>query len=144
VQFSSSVVPGMRLPVGSNFAASYVNFGGNWWLFLWTDVGGGWIGYYPGSVWGGSFTNLTLVQWFGEVYATNVPPANQMGNGRLASPPFPPFPAYIDILATVDVPTWSPAWYSLPPQQQTNGAYYAIHNPGPTPNGFFYYGGPGQ
>jgi len=50
-------------------------FSGNWWIGY-ERVGSpavaqSWIGYYPGSLWGGTFTSVGLAQVFGEV-ATSV------------------------------------------------------------------------
>jgi hypothetical protein len=46
------------------------------------------IGYFPESLWGGSFTRIGEVQVYGEVSApAGVPPTSQMGNGILGSQP---------------------------------------------------------
>jgi hypothetical protein len=44
------------------------------------------VGYFPGSLWGGTFAQTGLVQAFGEVAASEFgPPTSQMGNGLLGS-----------------------------------------------------------
>jgi len=46
------------------------------------------IGYFPESLWGGSFTRIGEVEVYGEVSApAGVPPSSQMGNGILGSQP---------------------------------------------------------
>lgn len=46
------------------------------------------VGYFPDSIWGGTFTNFGLVQVFGEVAASQTqPPKTEMGNGRFGSQP---------------------------------------------------------
>jgi hypothetical protein len=45
------------------------------------------VGYFPASLWSGSFAAVGLTQWFGEVAATSTPPCAQMGNGLFASDP---------------------------------------------------------
>jgi hypothetical protein len=54
---------------------------GNWWLGYQSE----WIGHFPGSLWGGGFTQTGLVQLFGEVDATGKTTCTDMGNGEPAS-----------------------------------------------------------
>lgn len=144
VQFAPQIVPGMKLATQSLLPAGYVYWAGNWWCFVLTQSGGGWIGYFPGSLWGGGFTNVTLNQWFGEVYAAPTPPGNQMGNGgRGSSFPGLPIPAYIDVMSEVDLTTWSAYFPPITLGFMTNSAWYDLLVL-QTPNGFFFYGGPGQ
>lgn len=84
VQTSSTVTPGMTLPASATptqFAIQYS--GGNWWI----GYGGAWFGYYPASLWGGTFTRTGLVQIFGEISSTTSAPCTDMGNGLLGTNP---------------------------------------------------------
>lgn len=144
VQASTTVVPGMPLPVRSLLFGGYMYFGGDWWCFALTNRGGGWIGYFPGSLWGGSFTTTTRIQWFGEVWANNTPPANQMGNGVFGTSfAAPPLPAYINVLSSVSSVPLGALFYSFPQAFVTNNSYYDLFLFPQNPNGHFYYGGPG-
>lgn len=77
VQYSAIRYPGMTVSVTSTpqeYAIEY--YAGNWWVWYQTE----WIGYFPGSLWSG-FTQVGLVQWFGEVAANSSAPCTDMGNG---------------------------------------------------------------
>lgn len=81
-QWSSTYYPGMDINalVGRQVRVYYLFWKGNWWA--WFD--NQWIGYFPGTEWGGQFSTATLVQWFGEVASQNgMPPKTQMGRGLL-------------------------------------------------------------
>lgn len=84
VQYSSSVRPGQTIAGdGSSYIYAIEYFSGNWWLYSQNQ----WIGYFPGTLWsnkGVSFTQVGLVQWFGEV-AANGGTGTQMGNGVYGS-----------------------------------------------------------
>jgi hypothetical protein len=60
-------------------AAEYT--GGNWWV--WFD--NQWIGYVPGSFWGGAFTGTAYHLGFGEIYDPGA--VTDMGNGLFGSNP---------------------------------------------------------
>ena len=81
VQVSDSVRPGMA--VASGVAADYAVLysGGNWWIYYNSQA----VGYFPGSLWGGSYTSAQLVTAFGEVAATDPTSCTQMGDGRFGS-----------------------------------------------------------
>lgn len=60
--------------------------GGNWWINYQND----WIGYIPGSLWGGTFTSFRTALWYGEVeyiYPDSTQPdrCDQMGSGAFGS-----------------------------------------------------------
>src|SRR5260370_31074862 len=86
VQFSSTLPPGMTVASdGSQHLYAMEYFNGNWWLYYDTE----WIGYFPGSIWsnkGVTFTQVGLIQWFGEVLSKGGS-NTQMGNGILGSNP---------------------------------------------------------
>jgi hypothetical protein len=69
--------PGDTLPynVSKRFGIQHAN--GGWWVAYDTD----WIGYFPDSVWNGSYTRSSLQQFFGEVAASSTKPCTEMGNG---------------------------------------------------------------
>ncbi|WP_344660436.1 neprosin family prolyl endopeptidase [Catenulispora subtropica] len=83
VQVSSVVRPGMALP--PNIAATFAirNVGGDWWVFF----AGLPVGYFPGSLWDGTYKSAQLVSVFGEVAENTAdsPSCTQMGDGRFGS-----------------------------------------------------------
>ena len=84
VQYSSKYYPGMPLSVDNNgidYEIQYSN--GDWWVWYNDE----WIGYYPGSLWNGLFTEGDSVFYYGEVatYITNPETTTDMGNGFWAS-----------------------------------------------------------
>lgn len=128
VQVSKTRFPGMRVKVTKTpqkYAMKY--YQGSWWL----GYQGEWIGYFPGSLWNNSFTQLGLTQWFGEVAVASQTPCTQMGNGILGTSPGA---ALIDKMQFIGgtVASASPG--------QTNPSYYAIGN---FKGSSYNYGGPG-
>jgi hypothetical protein len=81
VQYDASLRPGAALTVGSVHQFAIEQFNGNWWV----GDGTTWIGYFPGSLWNGTYTQAGLIQWFGEVSAFTATPCSDMGNGLFAS-----------------------------------------------------------
>jgi Neprosin len=81
VSSSTAVTAGMSLTPGDthDFEIDYTD--DNWNIY----DDGTLVGYFPGSLWSGSFTSLGLTQWFGEVAAGDPVPCTQMGNGMLGS-----------------------------------------------------------
>jgi hypothetical protein len=76
VQVSKSRMPGMRVAiteVPQDYAIDFHD--GNWWV----RYQGEWIGYFPGSLWDGSFTSAAWTQWFGEVATRTREPCADMG-----------------------------------------------------------------
>ncbi len=136
-QYSGTYFPGMNLSqlVGRQVYVGYVFYQGNWWA--WFD--NQWLGYFPGTEWGGNYTRSELIQWFGEVSSSNgVPPRTDMGNGRF---PADPAAATNFTLCDVDAAAWV-CWYR---DQQNLGAtvpaYYDIARTG---FGATRFGGPGE
>jgi len=84
VQYSSTLYPGMTVASnGSQHLYAIEYYAGNWWLYYDTQ----WIGYFPGSIWsnkGVTFTQVGLIQWFGEV-SSGGGSNTQMGNGIFGS-----------------------------------------------------------
>jgi hypothetical protein len=76
-QWSSNVRPGQVLTTGSRPRFDIFQWQGNWWI----GVDSEWIGYFPGSLWSGEYTQAFLAQWFGEVFAAGPMPCSDMGNG---------------------------------------------------------------
>lgn len=136
-QYSGTYYPGMNLSamVGRHVYIGYVYYEGNWWA--WFD--NQWLGYFPGSEWGGTYTTSELIQWFGEVSSSNgIPPRTDMGNGLF---PADEAAATNYTLCDVDATAWV-CWYR---DQQVLGAtvpgYYDIARTG---FGQVRYGGPGE
>lgn len=80
----ASVRAGMALQPSSDttgFTIQHVP--GRWWVSFSSIA----FGYFPDSLWGGAFTKVGLVQWFGEVAANSSTPCTDMGNGLFASSP---------------------------------------------------------
>ena len=79
VQASPTRFPGMRLAYdGTAFQYMIQYREGNWWIgYL-----GEWIGYFPGSLWNGIYTQSGLIQWFGELAAAagTTLPLSSIGN----------------------------------------------------------------
>lgn len=136
-QYSGTYFPGMDLSqiVGRQVYVGYVFFQGNWWA--WFD--NQWLGYFPGTEWGGAYTRSQLIQWFGEVSSSNgVPPRTDMGNGRF---PADPAAATMFTLCDVDAAAWV-CWYrDMQVLGATVPAYYDISRVG---FGATRYGGPGE
>jgi hypothetical protein len=135
-QYSATYFPGMNLGplVGRDAYVGYVFYQGNWWA--WFD--NQWLGYFPGSEWSGSFTQSSMIQWFGEVATSNgIPPGVEMGNGLF---PTDPGAAPNATLCDVDARAWV-CWIrdmqSLGPNYPP---YYDIRRTG---FGHTRYGGPG-
>ncbi|MGA5300878.1 neprosin family prolyl endopeptidase [Nucisporomicrobium flavum] len=74
--YSSSVKPGDTLPVGATKRFGIQHFDGVWWIAYDSE----WIGYFPDSLWNGTYTRAGLTQWFGEVAASTNQPCTDMGN----------------------------------------------------------------
>ena len=128
VQVSATRIPGMVVAVTgvpSEYAIEY--FAGNWWI----QYQGEWIGYFPGTLWGGTFTEVEEASWYGEVSADTTEPATAMGNGLLGTNVAS---AQISNIALIGGPATSLYW--IPP----TAAYYAMGQEGANS---FNYGGPG-
>jgi hypothetical protein len=64
--------------VSKRFGIQFYN--GAWWIAYDSE----WIGYFPGELWGGRYTQSGLIQWFGEVAASTTTPCTDMGTGASA------------------------------------------------------------
>jgi Neprosin len=83
VQVSSSIHPGETVGVGDSQSYDIQHIGGNWWV----GFAGILFGYFPDSLWNGTYTKAGLSQVFGEV-ATNGPGScTMMGNGIFGTQP---------------------------------------------------------
>jgi hypothetical protein len=136
VQWSNTYYPGMDLAsfAGHSVYNGYVYYQGNWWGWF-NDQ---WVGYFPGSLWKGQFTNSTQVQWFGEVATQNgEPPLTQMGDGLL---PGNPAAAPMSTLCDVDAAAWVCYYYDQQSLYQTAPQYYGVLHTG---FGAIRLGGPG-
>jgi hypothetical protein len=49
-------------------AYATLKYQGNWWI----GYGSEWMGYFPGSLWDGKYTQSGSLEWFGEVAAPSV------------------------------------------------------------------------
>jgi hypothetical protein len=79
VQSSPTRFPGMRLAYDGTASQYMIQYReGNWWI----GYQGEWIGYFPGSLWNGIYTQSGLIQWFGELAAAagTTLPLSSIGN----------------------------------------------------------------
>ena len=105
-QWSNTFYPRQNVAslIGREVYIGYVFWQGNWWA--WFDDQ--WMGYFPGSLWGGAYSKTSLIQWFGEVASLDgVPPQTQMGDG-IHSPARTA--ARMRTLCDVDAAAWV-CWY---------------------------------
>jgi len=78
------LAPGEVLePSTSKITLGVKYYQGNWWVYAGTQ----WIGYVPGSFWGGKFTEAERESIYGEVYDDEFEPTSQMGNGEYGKSP---------------------------------------------------------
>jgi len=137
VQFSAARFPGMRLKndgLASQYMIHYRD--GNWWI----GYQGEWIGYYPGSLWSGTYTSSGVIQWFGELAAdpTVNPPLSSIGNyypGTSGNP----FTAQITEITLLDSAGGVQGPATLTFLTSVNSAWYNS-SVGSVPNGFWYGG----
>jgi len=128
VQVSKTRHPGMAVSVTQTpqqYAIRY--YLGKWWI----GYQGEWIGYFPGSLWGGTYTHAGLTQWFGEVAAGKASPCTDMGN-RV-------FGTNANAAAISNIRFMGGAYATLH-FIITNSSYY---NVGGISGPKFHYGGPG-
>ncbi len=127
VQVSATVTPGKALSAGESDVFEIAYADSNWNVYY----NGALVGYFPGSLWSGSFTSLGLTQWFGEVAAGSSVPCSQMGSGAFAGADGADT---INGMGFVDGPTASITVLA------TNDAYYSAEATSPDSMSF---GGPG-
>ncbi|MCQ4079060.1 neprosin family prolyl endopeptidase [Streptomyces sp. RB6PN25] len=130
VQVSHTITPGM--PLESYVPAEFGlrNIDGDWWV-LFDNLK---IGYFPGSLWGDSYTRAQLVTAFGEnaLNPTDLPSCTQMGNGRYGSRPRSSWIAGYRLFGTTNAPsltvtTTSPAYYDA---GQVTATSFRLGGPG--------------
>ncbi|MBP0457635.1 neprosin family prolyl endopeptidase [Streptomyces montanisoli] len=83
VPVSKTITAGMPLKAGRKADFAIRDIGGDWWiLYNHTKVG-----YFPGSLWSGTYKRAQVVTAFGEVAEneTDSPSCTDMGNGRQGS-----------------------------------------------------------
>jgi hypothetical protein len=132
VQVSATRYPGMTVQATNTpqgYGIQYYN--GNWWVYYQGES----IGYFPGSRWGGTYTQMGLAQWFGEVAASNTAPGTDMGNGLFGT---------ASGAATVNnlyflLPNGTSTWASV----SSNVTHPSLYNVGSLTTTSFKYGGPG-
>ena len=97
------------------------------------------LGYFPESLWGGSFTKTGLVQAFGEVASSSATkPHTQMGNSRLGTSSRAALISGLSLIDANTTPTWS---YTA---AQAPSVYKIGHyNTACTSSCSMNYGGPG-
>ncbi|WP_329582693.1 neprosin family prolyl endopeptidase [Kitasatospora sp. NBC_01250] len=78
VQVSHSAKAGMALPAGSAARFAIQNVGGDWWVFYDDQP----VGYFPGSLWQGTYTRAQMISAFGEVAHASGSTCEQMGDGK--------------------------------------------------------------
>ncbi|MEV4639528.1 neprosin family prolyl endopeptidase [Actinoplanes sp. NPDC049548] len=73
----ASIKPGDTLPIGVQKRFGVKHSGGAWWIAYDSE----WVGSFPDSLWGGTYTRAGLTQWFGEVAAATATTCTDMGKG---------------------------------------------------------------
>jgi hypothetical protein len=128
VPTSRIVKAGMRLRENSAGVFSIENRHGDWWI----SYDGLPIGYFPGSLWDGTFTRLGLVQTFGEVAAKAAPTCTDMGDGDLGQSPRSSWIAGFRLYGasahpSLEVLSSSPDWYR---QGRVHATSFHLGGPG--------------
>jgi hypothetical protein len=135
VQVSRTILNGIPLPVGSTASYAINQSKDRWNLYY----DGQLMGYFPDSLWHGTFTTVAEIQVFGEVDAGGFPqPLGQMGNGAYGHDPAA---ANVDGYQTFGetAPAHLSEYYTAPPS--STPPYFDIGSPTATS---FRYGGPGE
>jgi hypothetical protein len=106
VRSSSPVGPGSVVAPGASGTYAIAYTGGNWNI----SYNGTSLGYYPGSLWGGTFTQVGYTQVFGEVEVTNNSTTRcvQMGNGLVGSNASSASISNYALIGSATVPALSP------------------------------------
>ncbi|MGK4579150.1 neprosin family prolyl endopeptidase [Kitasatospora sp. HPMI-4] len=81
VQVSRTAKAGMALRPGTAARFAIQNVAGDWWVFYNEQA----VGYFPGSLWGGTYTRAQVVTAFGEVAHAAGSTCEQMGDGRFGA-----------------------------------------------------------
>ncbi|WP_370370538.1 neprosin family prolyl endopeptidase [Catenulispora sp. GP43] len=105
VQVSHDIKPGMALHANEAAHFAIQNIGGNWWVFFRDEP----VGYFPGSLWSGTYKTAQLVSVFGEVAenTADTPSCTQMGDGRFGSAPAASWIRDYRLAGTSDAPDLS-------------------------------------
>jgi hypothetical protein len=133
VQWNPNIVPGSVVRPGTESYMGYVFFEGNWWAWYANQ----WLGYFPGTLWSGTYTQASLVQWFGEIYESDPTPESDMGNGNYAAVAAA---ARFWYPCTVEAAAWVCWIHPTPSLNQPSSPWYTIQNTGGSAH---RYGGPG-
>ena len=103
VRSSTTNYPGESVPVGQT-GQYKINFeNGNWDMYYNGDL----LGYFPESLWSGSFTQAGLIQAFAEVETTGTT-CIQMGNGTLGTSAGSAQISNFSLLGSTAAPTLNP------------------------------------
>jgi hypothetical protein len=130
IQVSPYYKPGMAVNVGAT-GIYKINFDQNQWQIFYNGI---MIGYFPASLWGGSFTQIGLTQTFGEVAASSdTSCTSQMGKGIFGSSSGSAIISGFALVASGTTPSLS--------VYQTNPSSY---NSGAVNSRGFNFGGPGS
>ncbi|MCP3165643.1 neprosin family prolyl endopeptidase [Myxococcus qinghaiensis] len=125
VQVHPSYYPGMDLSgyIGAKPRFFVLYSGTDWWVYF-NDA---WVGYFPGSRWGGAFTSGEMAHWYGEVFVSGarLPPVTDMGNGL-----FPPNAASGAIEEMCTHNGTSCFLMGAAQSYVSNAAYYGLYYPG--------------
>ena len=102
VQVSHFIKPGMALHPNEAAHFAIQNIHGNWWVFFRDQP----VGYFPGTLWSGTYQKAQLVSVFGEVAenTADTPSCTQMGNGRFGTTPAASWIRDYRITGTTDAP----------------------------------------
>jgi hypothetical protein len=106
VRTSNTIAPGGAVAPGSN--ANYgINYSGGNWNITYNGVT---IGYFPDSLWNGTYTQIGYAQVFGEVEITNSSTTKciQMGNGLGGADPSSASISNFTLLSSTTAPALSP------------------------------------
>lgn len=128
VQVSATTKPGMTVTAGQSAEFGITYYQGNWWVSYNNEQ----IGYFPGSLWNGTYTSAQLISAFGEVAESGSPSCTDMGNGLFGSQSGSSWISDYTLQGTSDAPSLS--------LNDTTPADYAHGQSSPTS---YHLGGPG-
>lgn len=128
VQVSHSIKPGMAVRPGTAARFTIDNVAGDWWLFYNDQA----VGYFPGSLWSGTYQRAQVVTAFGEVAHATGATCEAMGNGRPGTSSRSGWIDGFQLYGTSDTPDFTVT--------ATSPALYSAGRTTPTS---FHLGGPG-
>lgn len=128
VQVSSTTAPGMTVTAGQSAEFGITYYQGNWWVSYNNEQ----IGYFPGSLWNGTYTSAQLISAFGEVAESGSPSCTDMGDGVPGSQSGSSWISGYQLQGTSDAPSFSlndtsPAQYDY---GQATATSYRLGGPG--------------